>query len=381
MLTKSKQKSVVGLDLEAGSVAATEVRANGSVAVSGHAVAPLAPGVFRDGELGDPEALGTILKDLFSEHKLSRNVRLGIANQRIAVRTLHLPVIEDPKELESAIRFQARDHIPMPLDQAVLDWRVVGVSGGDGEAGRMDVVTVAARREMLASLLDALRRAGLRPVGIDLSAFGMIRALAGVDTAPVPATDSAAAPAVAYEQRMAGVEPIDPGGSIEQPVNAKLYCHLGDLVNLAVAQGSTCLFARVSQHGTEGIAQKLAESAELNLEHARRWLAHVGLEAPLEQIKGDPKIVAAARETLAQEVPKLVGELRVSLQYYAAQEAAVAVDGVVICGPGSTIPGLVDRLQHDLGYPFAIGRAAALAHLDEAAAARLTLSYGLALDE
>lgn len=146
MLTKSKQKSVVGLDLEAGSVAATEVRANGSVTVSGHAVAPLAPGVFRDDELTDPEALGATLKDLFAEHKLSRNVRLGIANQRIAVRTLHLPVIEDPKELEAGIRFQARDHIPMPLDQAVLDWRVVGVSGGNGEVGRMDVVTAPGAR-------------------------------------------------------------------------------------------------------------------------------------------------------------------------------------------------------------------------------------------
>ena len=376
MLTKSKQKSVVGLDLEAGSVAATEVRANGSVTVSGHAVAPLAPGVFRDGELTDPEALGATLKDLFAEHKLSRDVRLGIANQRIAVRTLHLPVIEDPKELEAAIRFQARDHIPMPLDQAVLDWRVVGVSGGNGEVGRMDVVTVAARREMLDTLLEAMRRAGLRPVGIDLSAFGMIRALAG-ETAATPALAAVPSEVTPYEQR----SNLGQAGAAAAPANAKLFCHLGDLVNLAVAQGSTCLFARVSQHGTEGIAQKLSENAELSLEHARRWLAHVGLEAPLEQIEGDPRIVAATRQTLADEVPKLVDELRVSLQYYAAQEAAVPVDGVVICGPGSTIPGLVEHLQHDLGYPFAVGHTAALSHLDKASAARLTLSYGLALEE
>jgi len=183
-----------------------------------------------------------------------------------------------------------------------------------------------------------------------------------------------------YEQRSSLGE-AGAIGAAAAPANAKLFCHLGDLVNLAVAQGSTCLFARVSQHGTEGIAQKLSENAELSLEHARRWLAHVGLEAPLEQIEGDPRIVAATRQTLADEVPKLVDELRVSLQYYAAQEAAVAVDGVVICGPGSTIPGLVERLQQELGYPFAIGHTAALSHLDRASAARLTLSYGLALEE
>ena len=77
---------------------------------------------------------------------------------------------------------------------------------------------------------------------------------------------------------------------------------------------------------------------------------------------------------------KLADEIRLSLEFYGAQEGAVAVDGIVACGPGTTIPGLVERLQRDLGHPFAVGRPSALGALDEAAAARLTLSYGLALE-
>src|SRR6185503_2483286 len=115
MLSTTKNKAIVGLDLEAGSLAAIELGSNGDSAVAKFGVAPLGGGVFNEGEVSDPEALGDALKGLFSNHKLSKTVRLGLASQRVAVRTLRLPLIEDHGELETAIRFQAQDHIPMPL--------------------------------------------------------------------------------------------------------------------------------------------------------------------------------------------------------------------------------------------------------------------------
>ena len=57
------------------------------------------------------------------------------------------------------------------------------------------------------------------------------------------------------------------------------------------------------------------------------------------------------------------------------------IEGIVACGPGTTIPGLTERLQRDLGQRFEVGTPRALAHLDDATAARLTLSFGLALEE
>ena len=178
--SKKNARSLVGLDINASSIAAVELRANGSVEVVGHGVAPLAPGTFREGEVVDAEALGAALKDLFSERKLNSTVRLGIANQRVAVRTLHLPPIPDPEELAAAIRFQAQEHIPMPIDRVVLDWEVVGHVTGESGDRQIEVVVVAARREMVQAMITAMNAAGLRPAGIDLSAFGMIRALAGV---------------------------------------------------------------------------------------------------------------------------------------------------------------------------------------------------------
>ncbi len=363
------QKSLVGLDINASTIAATELRANGSVEVIGHGVASLPAGVFHEGEVVDPEAIGTAIKELFASRKLSSSVRIGVANQRVAVRTLRLPPIPDPKELATAIRFQAAEQMPMPIDRVVLDWSVIGHVKDESGAPQLQVVVVAARREMLGSMLEAVSVAGLRPVGIDLSAFAMIRALAGardtaLPTAPPPNGDG---------------EPSTDGE--EAPNPATLYCNLDDITNLAVAQGSTCHFTRVLPFGLEGIAQKLSERRHLTLEHARMWLTHVGLTEPVESIEGDPEIVAATREVLTQGTAKLVDELRMSLSYYGSQEDALSVERVVLCGPGTTIPGLAEALQGGSPYPFEIGRAAPLAGLDDETGARLTVSYGLGLDE
>ena len=407
-LSLSKSKGVVGLDIEASSIAATELQVNGSARVGGFGIAPLEAGVFREGEVHEPEGLSEALKQLFSANKLPKDVRLGIANQRVVVRTLYLPVIEDETELEAAIRFQAQDQIPMPLDQAVLDWQVIPPAPG-AENQALEVVVVAARRDMLQKAIGAVRGAGLRLVGIDHSAFALIRALHGerptayepafsdpgpqfdpmaatppqvgpdgelsIDPAVAPASD----PAMATEPTMPMAPAPDPAMGV--PATGRLYCNLGDVTNLAVARGPYCLFTRVFNFGIEGIAQTLAERGGLTLDHARQWLIHVGLTDDVSMIEGDAETVRAAREALTTGAAKLGDELRRSLEYYAALEGAVVVESIVVAGAGTTIPGLVEHLRSHLPVPVDAATPAPLAGAAGGSAARLTLSYGLGLEE
>jgi len=349
--------NLAGLSIEAGSVAVAEVSVNGSTHLSASAVQPLRPGVFHEGEVIDPDGLTAALKELYSRQKLPKQVRLGIGNQRVIVRTLRLPAIEDPKEMEGAIRFQAQEQIPMPLDQAVLQHQVVGgVAAEEGSAPQVDVVVVAARRDMVASFLEPLRRAGLEPSGIDLSAFGMIRALAPLTVQP-PAPGSAGAP--------------------EESV---LYCNVGDVMNLAVARGRSCLFTRVSGTGMEAIVARLSTEASLHPEHAEQWLLHVGLDTPLPEVEGDPTTTAAARRALEDGAAGLVDELRLSIDYYRALESALPVSRIVLCGTGSAIRGLAAAMEEQVGLPISTPRPAALSGLDDALAARLVLPMGLGLE-
>ena len=136
-------------------------------------------------------------------------MRLGVANQRIVVRSLDLPPLEDPKALDAAVRAEAPDHIPMPMDEAILDY-CRSARSRPRRAPRTRVVIVAVRREMIDKLVTATRDAGLKLEGIDLSAFGMVRALAPTDdrgrralhqrrraspTSPSPTTPAACSPA------------------------------------------------------------------------------------------------------------------------------------------------------------------------------------------
>ncbi|HSS32881.1 MAG TPA: type IV pilus assembly protein PilM [Solirubrobacterales bacterium] len=353
---RNNDSSLVGLEIETGSIGAAEVSANGVARLTATASTPIPPGAFHDGEVTDPDALADALRSLFAANKLSRRVRLGIANQRVVVRTLRLPAIEDPDELDSAVRFTAQEQIAMPLDQAVIDHRVVGgAPATEGAPPQIDVIVVAARRDMIAASLKPLRDAGLEPVGVDLSAFAMIRALAGATPSSADAADAPAR-------------------------TAALYCNVGDVSNLAVARDRSCLFTRVAPIGLGDMAESLASTTQLSPEHARMWLQHVGLSRPLEQIEGDPEILAKARAALETGATSLLDEVRLSLDFYAAQEAALPVDRIVLCGPGSAIPGLAELMEPGLGMPIEIGTPQALTDLDAATAARLTLPYGLALD-
>lgn len=345
----SSRKTIVGLEIEPSHLAAAEVRTD-TAAVEKAATTMLAPGVMRDGEVVDVDALAEALKVFFRDNKLSRNVRLGVANQRIVVRTLDAPPLQD-KELAAAVRFEAQNLIPMPLDQAVLDFQVLGPVETE-EGPRTRVILIAARRDMVERLVSATRRAGLRPVGIDLSAFAMIRALA-------------------------------PAAGLGSSGGAVLYVNVAGLTNIAVAHGFTCLFTRTVAGGYDGLAGELAERCGLTLQHARQWLVHVGLITPTTELSGDEAIVAEARTVLSDGVRRIADEARNSLDFYRAAPDALPVEEAVLCGPAVSVPGFVEELGVRIGVPVREG-AVAEAHpgaLNDAEADRMAIAAGLALEE
>jgi type IV pilus assembly protein PilM len=351
---KKKTDSVVGVDLDTDSVAAA---ARSGIANVAGGVQPLPDGAFSGGEVVNVDAVSDALRELFGRADLSKRVRLAVASQGVAFRTVRLPLIEDQQQLKAAVRFQAQETIPMPLDSAVMDHQVIGAEVGDDGARQIEVAVVAARRQTVDSLLAAARGAGLDPVGIDLAAFGMIRALAGTT-----------------------VTPSGQLGAGDEYTTATLYCGLGGVTNLAIARDFACLFSRVAQFSVRGIAEELAGSTGLAIEHAEQWLVHTGFEAPLDQLDGDPTTVAAARGALESNLGRLADELRLSLDYYGAQEGAAPVGDVVLTGWGSAIPGIAAALGVQLAREVTARRPSALAGHSDAEAARLTLPYGLALE-
>jgi type IV pilus assembly protein PilM len=240
-LGKKNSRGSVGLDLDGAFVAAVQAHDG---RISRAASMELPSGVISDGEVADVERLTESLKSFFKENDLPNRVRLGVSNQQIVVRHFELPVIEEESELAAAVRFQAAEAIAMPLDEAVLDFQVVGRSTSAEGSPRLRVVVVAARQAMIERFVEGVRGAGLKPEGIDLNAFALVRALAKDE---------------ASKDGDAGAEAL-----------ACVYCHLGGVTNLAVAVGSHCLFTRpLSTDWTEEgdqVAPALAEEIRLSID-------------------------------------------------------------------------------------------------------------------
>jgi len=234
---------IVGLDIQPGHVAAVQAHVNGAIMVKHAAEAALPADIVREGEVLDEGVLAETLRELFKDGGLDRRVRLGVANQRTVLRTLDLPPVDDRKEIEAAVRFQAQDQVPMPLSNAVLDFHALGIVETP-EGPRQRVVLVAAQRDMIQRLLAAVRDAGLRPEGIDLSAFALIRSLYRPDP--------------------------EHSGRV-------LYLNVDGLTNMAIAEGTLCRFTRVVGGGIEAMASQLAERRSIPLVEARALIAAVNL--------------------------------------------------------------------------------------------------------
>ncbi|MBA3747229.1 MAG: type IV pilus assembly protein PilM [Solirubrobacterales bacterium] len=313
--SRSKIRTIVGLDIEPGRAVAAEVSVNGVVRLTRAASIALPVGVVRDGEVVDIDAVSSALRQLWSEHKgLGRQVRIGVANAKIVVRTVDIPPLTDVLQIDAAVRHIAAEELPMPLESAVLDYETVGlVETAAGQ--RLRVVVVAARREMVESIIAAVTRAGLKPRGVDLSAFAMIRALGD------GRSDSA------------------------------LYLSVGGMANLAVVVDGVCLFTRVTGAGLEGMGIELAERRGLTLEDARRWLRHTGLKDDVQDIEGDPDVIRDARSILSEGTRRLATDVRASLDFHQTQTAAAEIDHALLTGVAASLPGFADALASELQMP------------------------------
>lgn len=285
-----RNNGIVGLDIQPGYIAAVQAHVNGGITVQRAVGAPLPPDALREGEVLDERTLSDALRDLFAQGGLAKRVRVGLANQRTVLRVLELPPISDRKELAAAVRFQAEDQVPMPLAQAALDFHSLGIIDTPG-GPRQRVVVVAAQREMVERLLRAVRQAGLRPEGVDLSAFALIRSL----------------------YRSGGGEQSETGERV-------LYLNIGGLTNMAIAEGRICRFTRVVGGGLEAMATEIAERRGIPLVEARAVLAGYDLARPAYV---EPPVVveppAAAEAPIAAEPPTVeVEDTEPAIEFHGA---------------------------------------------------------------
>jgi type IV pilus assembly protein PilM len=320
-------KQVVGLKLGAASVRAACLAVDGSAELLHVAEGPLPSGAVAGGEVRDEAALAAALADFFKRNKLPRrNVRLGVANNRIGVRTIDVAGIEDPQQLANAVRFRAQEALPIPLDQAVLDFQVVSEGVDAQGAPSKRILLVVAYRDLIDAYTRVCRQAGLRLVGVDLEAFALLRALApGVKTA---AAERSALVAVSIG---------------------------ADRTVLAVSDGETCDFTRVLEWGGNALTGALAASLGLEPEEVERVKTSLALDDESVPDGLSPEQATQGRAALRQGLQAFGRELISSLQFYQGQPDSLGIREVVIAGGTARLRGLAGQLESLVGVPVRVG--------------------------
>jgi type IV pilus assembly protein PilM len=298
----------VGLDIGATAVRAAELQGGDTPVVVRAAQVPLPEGAVEAGEIRQPEIVSEALRELWQRGGFkSRQVYMGVGNQRVVVREIALPWLPE-KELRASLGFQAQEFIPMPVEDAVLDFDPLGEFEQEGRR-MLRLILVAAQRAMVNTVVDVALAAKLEPIGVDLVPFAMARAVG--------------MPEVGMEDEEAGEEAIvDIGATV---------------TNILVHEKGVTRFVRILPSGGRDITLAIARNFGVEADVAERLKRG-------EAVEGGPDLEEVHRASM-QRAQNFVDEVRSSLEFYTAQTRGARIGRVLVIGGGSKLQGFLELLQ------------------------------------
>lgn len=321
----------VGLDIGTDRIRVAQVRAGGgSFALASYGSVSVPMGAVVEGEILDADAVSSSLKELWRKAGVrSKEVSIGVSNQKVVVRLIDLPYMERA-ELQGAIQYQAQDYIPIPVEDAILDFQIIGDYMTPADEHMMEVLLVAAQRDMITSSVEAVEAAGLKLKGIDVTSFAVVRALLGM------------APKVLPEE-----------GEGEGEATGVIHISSG-ITNIAVVEKGMPRFTRVSSLAGNQFTLAIANALGQTFDEAEQLKIAVGLpdisgaESPLPPDL-DPEQARKVQDALEREANKFIAEVRRSLDYYLTQTTQIrTIRRILLTGSGAQLGNMANYLEKGL---------------------------------
>lgn len=319
-----RRAAVAGVDIGTREIQVAKVKAAGAAPeVVALGRFPTPPDVFTDGIR--LEKLAVALKQAVQSAGTEiRDVVTAIRGDKVIVRHIRMPVMPE-KEVESAIRWEAERHIPVPLEELVLRHVTLGEVATD-EAKQLNIMLVAAPLKTVHEYYNLFQQAGLRIVAIDLHALALWRVFAG-----------------SYK--------VPPAGTVAI-VNIG-----GDATQFVVLRDGRIDVTRTMAVGGDAVTEALARTYGVEFQTAQRMKEEEG-----ELIAETSEVAAAAEpakmqvdSTLRAGLGELAREIRRSLSWYQTQNRERPIERIVLCGGGAKLRGLPAFLTEELGLPADMG--------------------------
>ena len=321
-------KTRIGLEVTEESVRAIEVTLGRHPVVTACGEVALPADAAKDSEVLDRDAVALAVRTLWAQARFrSRNVVLGVGNRRILVREHSSPAMA-PALMRDALPFQVQDLLPVPVNQAVLDF--YPISESDGQVHGM---LVAAVEETIDEIIETIKRAKLVTDAVDLLPFGLARI----------------------------------AGRIAPEGESVAMIHVGEHTTFVViAQAGIPRFVRIlpAEISTAATRARLAQPAEEELESSldvsldtMMSAQEQGEDSPrtrrsqlrLASANAQARIDDAAQTD--QSISDLVNRIRSTLAYYGGRADVQPVTSVRVSGAGAANPSLTAAIARTTALP------------------------------
>jgi type IV pilus assembly protein PilM len=337
--------TLVGLDIGSTSIRAVEATlAKDRPVINNFGQAVLPPGSVVGGVVKDERAVTNTLRQLWTSRDFStKSVVLGVTHQQVIVREFDLANLPE-KERRQALPYLVRDMLPLPVDQALLDFYPLEKPG---KSDTIHGLVIAAPKEAVIDTVRAVENAGLHVAQVDLACFAALRASAHL------AKDTEAL--------------LDIGANG---------------TNIIIHTDGVPKIVRTVPRGGDEVTKMIASRLSIPVTEAETVKCRNGL---------NPAENADSAEVVDEAIRPLITEIRSSFNYFAAGNPDARIKRLALVGGAALLPGLPEKLTDELGVPAFLsdplqrvhdlrkgGRHDALGRLRSSAAVSVGLTLGAA---
>jgi type IV pilus assembly protein PilM len=302
-------KPVFGLDIGFSSLKVMQIDWVGKKQiVTGYGVTSFEPGTIEEGVIADPEALAKVAYELFNKHLIgeitSRRVAIAIPASRTFNRTITLPKLKN-KELADAVRLEAEQYIPVPIDDLYMDYSLISQSEKE-----IELLAVAVPKKIVDSYLMFAKLLGLNVVTLETTIGAAGRLFVQAEQSDVPT----------------------------------VLIDLGSLSSDITIYDKGLIVTGTAPGGGDSFTNLIAEKLKVSKQEAHIIKTKYGL--------GVSKKQKEITESLSPVLEQLLKELLRMLRYYEERsQSDRKIAQIVTMGGGANMPGLSEYMTNQLRLP------------------------------
>ena len=304
--------SVVGLDIGSSCVKAVELKKSSDgyeLAKLGHAALP-SEAIVQGAFLNTTAIVDSIREALEGAGIRSRDVATAISGHSVIVKKVTVQEMSR-EQLEESIKWEAEQYIPFDVNEVNLDFQILDTAEGEGQ---MDVLLVAAKKDLLDDYVQVIAEAGYTAQVVDIAAFAVENA---------------------YE-----VNRGEDDGEVIALANVG-----AQVTNINVVSGGIPVFTRDVALGGALYTEEIQKTLSIAFEEAER--IKIG-DADVASKDVVPKEV---EESMRQVTAQIVGEIARSLEFYSATAEDGNISKIVLAGGSAHVSGLANAFEERMDVP------------------------------